>query len=213
MSMRGMATVFATVAMMGAACGDGLNHEGLRGGDRYAGAPWASRAPVLAQHGMAATENPLATQVALDVLKKGGSAIDAAIAANATLGLMQPVLDGIGGDCFVIVYDPKTKQLYGYNGSGRSPKGRDLKKLKAEIAAAYKKAAMPYADHIPPVGSLPVSVPGAVDAWFALHDRFGKLPMTEVLAPAAGSQHPAAAAAAGVASGGTVTERLAAGTG
>jgi len=155
-------------------------------GDRYAGAPWATQAPALAQHGMAATENPLATQIAIDVLKKGGSAVDAAIAANAALGLMQPVLDGIGGDCFVIVYDPKTKQLYGYNGSGRSPKGRDLKKLKAEIAAAYKKAGLPYEPHIPPVGSLPVTVPGAVDAWFALHDRFGKLPMKEVLAPAIG---------------------------
>jgi gamma-glutamyltranspeptidase/glutathione hydrolase len=155
-------------------------------GDRYAGAPWATQAPALGQHGMAATENPLATEVALDVLKKGGSAIDAAIAANATLGLVQPVLNGIGGDCFVIVYDPKTKQLYGYNGSGRSAKGRDLEKLKAEIAAAYKKAGMPYTPHIPAVGSLPVTVPGAVDAWFALHDRFGKLPMKEVLAPAIG---------------------------
>nr|WP_167085542.1 gamma-glutamyltransferase [Rhizomicrobium palustre] len=135
---------------------------------------------------MAATENPLATQIALDVLKKGGSAMDAAIAANAALGLMQPVLDGIGGDCFVIVYDPKTKQLYGYNGSGRSAKGRDLKKLKVEIASAYQKAGLPYEPHISPVGSLPVTVPGAVDAWFALHDRFGKLPMKEVLAPAIG---------------------------
>ncbi len=153
-------------------------------GDRYSGATWATRSPVLAQHGMAATEQPLVTQIAIDVLKKGGSAVDAAIAANAAIGLMQPVLNGIGGDCFAIVYDPKTKQLYGYNGSGRSPKGRDLAKLKAEIVAAYKKAGLPYAAHIPPVGSLPITVPGTVDAWFALHDRFGKLPMTEVLAPA-----------------------------
>ncbi len=164
----------------------GVANTAIGRGDRYAGAPWATQAPVLAQHGMAATENPLATQIALDILKKGGSAMDAAIAANAALGLMQPVLDGIGGDCFVIVYDPKIKQLYGYNGSGASPQGRDLKKLKAEIAAAYKKAGQPYAAHIPPVGSLPVTVPGAVDAWFALHDRFGKLAMKEVLAPAIG---------------------------
>jgi gamma-glutamyltranspeptidase / glutathione hydrolase len=154
------------------------------GGDRYSGAVWASRSPVLAQHGMAATEQPLATQIALDVLKKGGSAVDAAIAANAALGLMQPVLNGIGGDCFVIVYDPKSKTLYGYNGSGRSPKGRSLARLKAEIAAAYKKAGMPGRAHIPAVGSLAVTVPGTVDAWFALHGRFGKLPMREVLAPA-----------------------------
>ncbi len=153
-------------------------------GDRYSGTAWATRSPVLAQHGMAATEQPLVTQIAIDILKKGGSAVDAAIAANAAIGLMQPVLNGIGGDCFVIVYDPKTKQLYGYNGSGRSPKGRDLAKLKAEIAATYKKAGMPYAAHIPPVGTLPITVPGTVDAWFALHDRFGKLPMKEVLAPA-----------------------------
>ena len=174
------AVALCTMAMVGV----GFAETGR--GDRYAGAPWATQAPVLAQHGMAATENPLATQIALDILKKGGSAMDAAIAANAALGLMQPVLDGIGGDCFVIVWDPKTKQLYGYNGSGASPMGRDLKKLRLEIAAAYKKVGQPYAAHIPPVGALPVTVPGAVDAWFALHDRFGKLAMKDVLAPAIG---------------------------
>ena len=153
-------------------------------GDRYAGAEWATRSPVLAQHGMAATEQPLVTQIALDILKKGGSAVDAAIAANAAIGLMQPVLNGIGGDLFAIVYDPKTHKLYGYNGSGRSPKGRDLAKLKAEIEAAYKKAGLPVAAHIPSVGSLPVTVPGTVDAWFALHGKFGKLPIKDDLAPA-----------------------------
>ena len=155
-------------------------------GDRYSGAAWATRSPVLAQHGMAATEQPLASQIAIDILKKGGSAVDAAIAANAAIGLMQPVLNGMGGDLFAIVWDPKTKQLYGYNGSGRSPKGRDLAKLKAEIEVAYKKAGQPYKAHIPPVGSLPITVPGTVDAWFALHDKFGKLPMADDLAPAIG---------------------------
>ena len=82
------------------------------------------------------------------------------------------------------MYDPKTNTLYGYNGSGRSAQGRDLAKLKAEIEVVYKKAGKPYAPHIPPVGSLPITVPGTVDAWFALHDRFGKLPMTDDLAPA-----------------------------
>jgi gamma-glutamyltranspeptidase/glutathione hydrolase len=153
-------------------------------GDRYAGAEWATRSPVLAQHGMAATEQPLATQIAIDILKRGGSAVDAAIAANAAIGLMQPVLNGIGGDCFAIVYDPKTHKLYGYNSSGRSPMGRDLAKMKAEVEAAYKKAGMPVKDHIPPVGSLPVTVPGTVDAWFALHGKFGKLPIKDDLAPA-----------------------------
>lgn len=153
-------------------------------GDRYAGAPWATRSPVLAQHGMAATEQPLASEIAISILKMGGSAVDAAIAANAAIGLMQPVLNGIGGDLFAIVYDPKTHKLYGYNGSGRAALGRDLAKMQQEVAAAYKKANMPARDHIPPVGSLPITVPGTVDAWFALHKRFGKLPMTEDLAPA-----------------------------
>jgi gamma-glutamyltranspeptidase/glutathione hydrolase len=153
-------------------------------GDRYTGATWATRSPVLAQHGMVASEQPLASEAAVEVLKKGGSAVDAAIAANAMIGLMQPVLNGIGGDMFAIVYDPKTHKLYGYNGSGWSPKGRDLAKMTAEVEAAYKKAGMEPKAHIPPVGSLPITVPGAVDGWFALHDRFGKLPMTEDLAPA-----------------------------
>ena len=153
-------------------------------GDRYSGLPWASRSPVLAQHGMACTEQPLASQIAIDILKKGGSAVDAAIAANAAIGLMQPVLNGIGGDLFAIVYDPKTKQLYGYNGSGCAPKSRDLNKLKSEIEAAYKKAGETNRMHIPPFGSLPVTVPGTVDAWFALHKKFGKLSMKTDLQPA-----------------------------
>ncbi|HEX4079273.1 MAG TPA: gamma-glutamyltransferase family protein [Rhizomicrobium sp.] len=153
-------------------------------GDRYSGVPWATRSPVLAQHGMAATEQPLASQIAIDILKKGGSAVDAAIAANAAIGLMQPVLNGIGGDLFAIVWDPKTQHLYGYNGSGRSAMGRDLTKMTSEVTAAWAKAGLPIKPHIPPFGSLPVTVPGAVDAWFALHDKFGRLPMTDDLAPA-----------------------------
>ena len=102
-------------------------------GDRYVGAPFATRAPTIAQHGMAATMQPLASQIAVDVLKKGGSAVDAAIAANAALGLMEPVSSGIGGDLFAIVWDPKTKHLYGYNGSGRSPKGRTLADMKRKL--------------------------------------------------------------------------------
>lgn len=155
-------------------------------GDRYSGNPWASRSPVIAQHGIAATEQPLASQVAIDILKKGGSAVDAAIAANAALGLMEPVLNGIGGDCFVIVWDPKTRKLYGYNGSGPSAKGRDLARMQAEVKAAYAKAGVPVTDHIPSVGSLPITVPGTVDTWFALHEKFGKLPIADDLAPAIG---------------------------
>ena len=155
-------------------------------GDRYSGAAWATRSPVLAQHGMAATEQPLASEIAIDVLKKGGSAVDAAIAANAAIGLMQPVLNGIGGDLFAIVWDPKSRKLYGYNGSGRAAKGRGLAKMREEVAAAWRKAGKPYQAHIPPVGSLAITVPGTVDAWFALHEKFGKLPMAEDLAPAIG---------------------------
>ncbi|MFC4818810.1 gamma-glutamyltransferase [Dokdonella ginsengisoli] len=141
-------------------------------GDRITGKPFATRSEVLARHGMVATSHPLATQVGLDVLKAGGSAVDAAIAANAALGLMEPVSNGVGGDLFAIVWDAKTKKLYGYNGSGRSPKSLTLQWFKEHGYTA-----------IPPTGPLPVSVPGAVDGWFALHERFGKLPMKRVLAP------------------------------
>jgi gamma-glutamyltranspeptidase/glutathione hydrolase len=144
-------------------------------GDRITGKPFATRSEVYAQHGMVATSHPLATQVGLDILKKGGTAVDAAIAANATLGLMEPVSNGIGGDLFAIVWDAKTKKLYGYNGSGRSPKALSLKWFADN---GYTK--------IPSYGPLPVSVPGAVDGWFALHDRFGKLSMKEDLAPVIG---------------------------
>lgn len=144
-------------------------------GDRYVGAPFATRAPVIAQHGMAATMQPLASQIALDVLKKGGTAVDAAIAANAALGLMEPVSCGVGGDLFAIVWDPRTKHLYGYNGSGRSPKGRSLADMTRKLEGSPA---------VPAFGSLSVTVPGTVDGWYALHDKFGKLPMSDLLAPA-----------------------------
>lgn len=148
--------------------------QGIGPGARPVGAQW-SRSPVIAPHGMAATAHPLATQVALDILKAGGSAVDAAIAANAALGLMEPTGNGIGGDLFAIVHDPKTGKLIGINGSGRSPAGQTLEQLKAKLA--------PGAINLPPVGPLPVTIPGTVDAWFDLHARFGKLPMAQVLAP------------------------------
>lgn len=149
----------------------------LRGdnrGDRVSGAPWATRSAVLGCQGMAATSHPLASQIAIDILKKGGSAVDAAIAANAALGLMEPTGSGIGGDVFAIVWDPKRKKLHGLNGSGRAPMGQTLDKLKDRLAG---KAA------IPNYGSLSVTVPGAVDGWFMLHGAFGKLSMAENLAP------------------------------
>lgn len=142
-------------------------------GDRITGKTFATRSEVIARHGMAATSQPLATQVALDILKKGGSAVDAAIAANAVLGLVEPTGNGIGGDLFAIVWDAKGQKLHGLNGSGRSPHSLSLAELKSRGLT-----------HIPALGPLPVSVPGTVDAWFELHARFGKLPMSEVLAPA-----------------------------
>jgi gamma-glutamyltranspeptidase/glutathione hydrolase len=156
----------------------------LLGGGRPLDASY-SRSPVYSSNGMAATAQPLASQVAIDILKAGGSAVDAAIAANAALGLMEPTGNGIGGDIFVIVWDPATEQLYGYNGSGRSPAGRDLKQLQEKIAELKRRGTVD-ADHkgIPSLGSLPVTVPGAVDGWFAIHDKFGRLPMSDVLAPA-----------------------------
>ncbi|TCO43074.1 gamma-glutamyltransferase [Dokdonella fugitiva] len=163
--MRRIALVLAVAACTAASA--------AHAGDRITGASFATRSEVIATHGMVATSHPLATQVGLDVLKQGGTAVDAAIAANAALGLMEPVSNGVGGDLFAIIWDAKTKKLYGYNGSGRSPQGLTLKWFRDHD---YKA--------IPPLGPLPVNVPGCVDAWFALHDRFGKLPMKDVLAPA-----------------------------
>jgi gamma-glutamyltranspeptidase/glutathione hydrolase len=141
--------------------------------DRLTDKAFTTRSEVIAPHGMAATSQPLATQIALDILKAGGSAADAAIAANAALGLMEPVGSGIGGDLFAIVWDADKKELAGLNASGRSPKSLTLEHLKS---LGLEK--------IPALGPLPVSVPGAVDGWFELHQRYGKLPMSEVLAPA-----------------------------
>ncbi len=152
--------------------------------DRITGKHFASRSEVIAQNGMAATSHPLATQVAIDILKQGGSAIDAAIAANAMLGLVEPTGCGIGGDLFAIIWDAETEQLYGLNASGRSPKSLTREYF---IENGY--------DMIPQRGPLPVSVPGAVDGWFELHGKFGRLGMETILAPAihyAREGHPVA---------------------
>jgi len=145
--------------------------------DRINGLTDATRSEVIAQNGMVATSQPLASQIALDVLKKGGNAIDAAIAANAALGLMEPTGNGIGGDLFAIVWHAKTQKLYGLNASGRSPQSLTFNKLKSEIKKLGRT-------EIPPYGMLPISVPGTVDGWFELHSKFGKMPMKEILAPA-----------------------------
>ena len=141
--------------------------------DRITGRNFATRSEVIAKHGMACTSQPLASQVAIDILKQGGNAIDAAIAANAALGLMEPTGNGIGGDIFAIVWDAETQKLYGLNGSGRSPKSLKLDYFKKH---GYES--------IPSHGPLPVSVPGTVDGWFELHKKFGSMDMKKVLQPA-----------------------------
>src|SRR6266404_5325822 len=145
--------------------------------DRITGRNFGTRSEVLARHGMVCTSVPAATQAGLDILKRGGSAVDAAIAANAALGLMEPVSNGIGGDLFAIVYSAKENKLYGINGSGRSPLDLSYEQMKAELAKLNRKT-------IPPRGMLPISVPGTVDGWWDLHKNFGKLKLSDDLAPA-----------------------------
>ncbi len=141
--------------------------------DRVTGESFATRSEVIAQNGMVATSQPLCTQVGIDILKNGGNAMDAAIACNACLGLMEPTGCGIGGDIFAIVWDAKTKKLHGLNGSGRSP-----------ISLTREWFVENNHDKIPSHGALPISVPGTVKGWYDLHDRFGKLPMKTILQPA-----------------------------
>jgi len=140
--------------------------------DRVTGETFATRSEVIAPEAMAATSHPLATQIALDTMRRGGNAIDAAIAANAALGLMEPTGNGIGGDLFAIVWDAESQKLYGLNASGRSPRSLTLEWF---LEQGHES--------IPSYGPLPVSVPGAVDGWFELHGRFGQLPMTDILQP------------------------------
>lgn len=143
-------------------------------GDRLSGPNFTGRSAVIAQHGMAATSHPLATQIALDILKQGGSAVDAAIAANASLGVIEPNNCGIGGDLFAIIWSEKDQKLYGLNASGRSAAGQTFAMLKEHLKEK---------EQIPLYGPLSVSVPGTVDGWFELHKRFGRLSMKKLLAP------------------------------
>ena len=141
--------------------------------DRITGELFSTRSEVIAENGMVATSHPLATQVGIDILKNGGNAIDAAIAANAAIGLMEPTGNGIGGDLFAIIWVEKDKKLYGLNASGRSPKNLTLDYFKNKSFS-----------EIPAYGPLPVSVPGCVDGWFEMHEKFGSIAMHEILSPA-----------------------------
>ena len=144
----------------------------IRAADRVTGKSFATRSPVIATQAMAATSQPLATQVALEILKSGGNAVDAAIAANAMLGLVEPTGNGMGGDLFAIIWDAKTEKLYGLNASGRSPKSLSRQWF---VENGYEK--------IPAHGPLPVSVPGTVDGWFMMHEKFGSKSMQDILQP------------------------------
>ena len=141
--------------------------------DRITGELFSTRSEVIAENGMVATSHPLATHVGIDILKNGGNAIDAAIAANAAIGLMEPTGNGIGGDLFAIIWIEKDKKLYGLNASGRSPKNLTLDYFKNNNFS-----------EIPAYGPLPVSVPGCVDGWFEMHEKFGSTPMRDILEPA-----------------------------
>jgi len=145
------------------------------GYDRITGEQFASRSEVIGQHGMVATSHPLATQIGIDVLKKGGTAIDAAIAANIALGLMEPTGSGIGGDLFAIVWDAEEQKLFGLNASGPAPQSISLDYFKQQKLAK-----------IPPFGPLPVTVPGAVDGWVKLHEKFGNQSFASLFEPTIG---------------------------
>ena len=151
------------------------NRPDVGPGDRIDGATFASRSAAWGVHGAAATAHPLATQTAIDILKRGGSAVDAAIAANAVLGFVEPISCGVGGDAFAMLWDPRTRRVEGLNGSGRSPAGLSLQTVRSRAVKGL----------IPSFGAISVSVPGAVDAWWTLHQRYGKLPWKDLLAPAA----------------------------
>ena len=150
-----------------------LMSSSFSGQDRIGGPSPATRSEVIARNGMAATSQPLATQAALSILKRGGTATDAAIAANAVLALVEPTGCGLGGDLFAMVWDAEEKRLHGLNASGRSPLGLELEE--------FEKRGL---ERVPSHGPLPVTVPGCVDGWFELHARFGRLPMKDILADA-----------------------------
>ena len=146
---------------------------GVYGGDRVAGAPFAGRSTVWGAHGAAATAHPLATLIAIDMLRAGGSAADAAIAANICLGLVEPIACGVGGDAFALLWDPTAGKVVGLNSSGRSPRSLSL-----EIHRQRAKDGI-----IGTHGAISVSTPGAVDAWRMLHERYGRLPWAGPLRP------------------------------
>src|SRR6516162_2913621 len=151
--------------------------------DRPTGPLHKTRSAVLARQGMAATSQPLATAVAIRVLQQGGNAIDAAIAANAVLGVVEPMSCGLGGDLFAIIWDAKSQKLYGLNASGRAPYAASIDAMLARLSGRDQAATNGQTPQIPLFGPLPWSVPGCVDGWETMRGRFGSMPLAELLAP------------------------------
>jgi gamma-glutamyltranspeptidase / glutathione hydrolase len=168
------ATVKSDLPKFQAAGQEKFDRPDVHAGDRPAGASFATRSPALGCSGAAGTAHPLATQAAIEMLKKGGSAVDAAVAANAVLGLVEPTSSGLGGDCYALLWDPKAGAVMGLAGSGRSPKSLSLETVRARAKNGV----------IPPLGAISVSTPGALDAWWTMHQRYGKLKWTELFEPA-----------------------------
>ena len=146
----------------------------VHAGDRPSGASFATRSSAMGCSGAAGTAHPLATLTAIETLKRGGSAVDAAIAANACLGFLEPVSSGLGGDCYAMIWDPKVSKVVGLAGSGRSPKSLTLETVRARSQDGV----------IPKLGAISVSTPGALDAWWTLHQRYGRLKWSEIFQPA-----------------------------
>lgn len=146
----------------------------VRGGDRPTGANFASRSAVFGVHGAAATAHPFATLAAIEILKQGGSAVDAAVAAAACLGFLEPTGSGLGGDCYAMIWDPTLAKVVGLAGSGRSPQSLSLETVRSRAKGGA----------IPAFGAISVSTPGALDAWWTMHQRYGRLPWARILEPA-----------------------------
>jgi gamma-glutamyltranspeptidase/glutathione hydrolase len=146
----------------------------VHAGDRPSGASFSTRSAALGCNGAAGTAHPLATQVAIEILKRGGSAADAAIAANAVLGFVEPTSSGLGGDSFALLWDPKLNKVLSMASSGKSPQSLTL-------ATARQRAVNGV---LPKLGAISVSTPGALDGWWTLHQRYGKLKWAELFEPA-----------------------------
>ncbi len=162
------------LAPVSVATAERIKHANVGSGDRPVGAAFASRSAVYGRHGAAGSAHQLATLAGIDILRKGGSAADAAIAMNACLGFLEPTACGIGGDFYLLMWDPKAKEVQGLAASGRSPRGLALDTVRSRAKNGV----------IPSHGAVTVSVPGAVDGWWTLHQRHGKLKWAELFEPA-----------------------------